>query len=181
VISLAAANKLAEEAELDLVEIAPTATPPVCRIMDYGKYKYRESKKRHEAKLKQKQIVVKEIKFRPGTDEGDYRIKLRNLTRFLEEGDKAKVTLRFRGREMAHQELGFRLIERVKAELEPLSTVEQFPKMEGRQLVMVLAPKKSGRGARKVAQKSATKKRTASVKVAKPPAEAGVSAEVEKK
>ena len=141
-ISLAAANKLAEEAELDLVEIAPMATPPVCRIMDYGKYKYRESKKRHEAKLKQKQIVVKEIKFRPGTDEGDYRIKLRNLSRFLEEGDKAKVTLRFRGREMAHQELGFRLIERVKTELEPLSTVEQFPKMEGRQMIMVMSPKK---------------------------------------
>jgi translation initiation factor IF-3 len=157
------------------------ATPPVCRVMDYGKYKYRESKKRHEAKLKQKQIVVKEIKFRPGTDEGDYRIKLRNLTRFLEEGDKAKVTLRFRGREMAHQELGFRLIERVKAELEPLSTVEQFPKMEGRQLIMVLAPKKSGKGVRKGAQKSAAKKRTASVKVAKPTAEAGAAAAVEKK
>ena len=180
-ISLAAANKLAEEAELDLVEIAPMATPPVCRIMDYGKYKYRESKKRHEAKLKQKQIVVKEIKFRPGTDEGDYRIKLRNLSRFLEEGDKAKVTLRFRGREMAHQELGFRLIERVKTELEPLSTVEQFPKMEGRQLIMVLAPKKSGKGARKGAQKSPAKKRTASVKLARATAEAGAAAEVEKK
>jgi translation initiation factor IF-3 len=141
-LSIAAANKAAEEAELDLVEIAPQATPPVCRIMDYGKYKYRESKKRHEAKLKQKQIIVKEIKFRPGTDEGDYRIKLRNLVRFLEEGDKAKITLRFRGREMAHQELGSRLIERVKTDLEPYSTVEQYPKMEGRQLVMVLAPKK---------------------------------------
>jgi len=157
------------------------AVPPVCRVMDYGKYKYRESKKRHEAKLKQRQIVVKEIKFRPGTDEGDYRIKLRNLTRFLEEGDKAKVTLRFRGREMAHQELGFRLIERVKAELEPLSTVEQFPKMEGRQLVMVLAPKKTGKGVRKVAQKSAPKKRAASAKVAKPTAGAESAAEVEKK
>jgi translation initiation factor IF-3 len=181
VISLAAANKLAEEAELDLVEIAPMAVPPVCRVMDYGKYKYRESKKRHEAKLKQKQIVVKEIKFRPGTDEGDYRIKLRNLSRFLEEGDKAKVTLRFRGREMAHQELGFRLIERVKAELEPLSTVEQFPKMEGRQLVMVLAPRKSGKGARKGTQKSAPKKRAASAKTAKPAAEAEAPAAVEKK
>ncbi|MBI2509928.1 MAG: translation initiation factor IF-3, partial [Betaproteobacteria bacterium] len=106
VLSIAAANKMAEEAELDLVEIAPTAAPPVCRIMDYGKYKYRESKKRHEAKLKQKQIIVKEIKFRPGTDEGDYKIKLRNLIRFLEEGDKTKVTLRFRGRELAHQEFG---------------------------------------------------------------------------
>ena len=181
VISLAAANKLAEEAELDLVEIAPMAMPPVCRVMDYGKYKYRESKKRHEAKLKQKQVVVKEIKFRPGTDEGDYRIKLRNLTRFLEEGDKAKVTLRFRGREMAHQELGFRLIERVKTELEPYSAVEQYPKMEGRQLVMVLAPKKSGKGAGKAAPKAAPKKRVATVKAAKPAAEAEAPAEVEKK
>ncbi len=172
---------MAEEAELDLVEIAPTATPPVCRVMDYGKYKYRESKKRHEAKLKQKQIVVKEIKFRPGTDEGDYRIKLRNLTRFLEEGDKAKVTLRFRGREMAHQELGFRLIERVKSELEPYSTVEQYPKMEGRQLVMVLAPKKSGKGAGKAAPKAAPKKRVASARTVKPAAAAEVSAEAEKK
>ncbi|MGW8182411.1 MAG: translation initiation factor IF-3 [Burkholderiales bacterium] len=181
VITLAAANKMAEEAELDLVEIAPTATPPVCRVMDYGKYKYRESKKRHEAKLKQKQIVVKEIKFRPGTDEGDYRIKLRNLTRFLEEGDKAKVTLRFRGREMAHQELGFRLIERVKSELEPYSTVEQYPKMEGRQLVMVLAPKKSGKGAGKAAPKAAPKKRVASARTVKPATAAEVSAEAEKK
>jgi len=129
--------------------------------MDYGKYKYRESKKRHEAKLKQKQIVVKEIKFRPGTDEGDYKIKLRNLTRFLEEGDKAKVTLRYRGREMAHQELGVRLIDRVKADLEPYSVVEQYPKMEGRQLVMVLAPKKGGKGSARVAPKAVTKKAAA--------------------
>lgn len=142
VISIAAANKLAEDAELDLVEIAPTAKPPVCRIMDYGKFKYRESKKQHEARLKQKQIVVKEVKFRPGTDEGDYKIKLRNLMRFLDEGDKAKITLRFRGREMAHQEFGIRLLERVKADLIEHAVVEQFPKMEGRQLVMVLAPKK---------------------------------------
>lgn len=142
VISIVAANRLAEEAELDLVEIAPTANPPVCRVMDYGKFKYRESKKQHEARLKQKQIVVKEVKFRPGTDEGDYKIKLRNLTRFLEEGDKAKITLRFRGREMAHQEFGIRLLERVKGDLEAVAVVEQFPKMEGRQLVMVLAPKK---------------------------------------
>jgi len=161
VVSLAAANKLAEEAELDLVEIAPTAVPPVCRVMDYGKYKYREAKKRHEAKLKQKQIVVKEIKFRPGTDEGDYKIKLRNLTRFLEEGDKTKVTLRYRGREMAHQELGMRLIERVKADLEPYSTVEQYPKMEGRQLIMVLAPRKVGKGPRKVPAKVGTSSKTA--------------------
>ena len=142
VVSLATANKMAEEAELDLVEIAPTAVPPVCRIMDYGKFKYRESKKRHEAKLKQKQIVVKEVKFRPGTDEGDYQIKLRNLIRFLDEGDKTKVTLRFRGREMAHQEIGYRLLERVRADLEPYGVVEQFPKMEGRQMVMMLSPKK---------------------------------------
>jgi len=141
VVSLASANKMAEEAELDLVEIAPTAVPPVCRIMDYGKFKYRESKKRHEAKLKQKQIIVKEVKFRPGTDEGDYKIKLRNLVRFLEEGDKTKVTLRFRGRELAHQEFGIRLLERVRGDLEPYGVVEQWPKMEGRQLVMVLAPK----------------------------------------
>jgi translation initiation factor IF-3 len=142
VISIAAANKLAEEAELDLVEIAPTANPPVCRVMDYGKFKYRESKKQHEARLKQKQIVVKEVKFRPGTDEGDYKIKLRNLIRFLEEGDKTKITLRFRGREMAHQEFGMRLLERVKGDLEAVGVVEQWPKMEGRQLVMVLGPKK---------------------------------------
>ena len=140
-MSLASANRMAEEAELDLVEIAPTAVPPVCRIMDYGKFKYRESKKRHEAKLKQKQIVVKEVKFRPGTDEGDYKIKLRNLIRFLEEGDKTKVTLRYRGRELAHQEFGIRLLERVRGDLEPYGVVEQWPKMEGRQLVMVLAPK----------------------------------------
>ena len=141
-MTIAAANRAAEEAELDLVEIAPQATPPVCRVMDYGKYKYRESKKRHEARLKQKQIVVKEIKFRPGTDEGDYKIKLRNLIRFLEEGDKTKVTLRFRGREMAHQEIGMRLLERVRGDLDPHGVVEQFPRMEGRQLVMVLSPKK---------------------------------------
>ena len=132
-VSIAAANKLAEEAELDLVEIAPTAVPPVCRIMDFGKFKYRESKRQHEAKLKQKQIVVKEVKFRPGTDEGDYKIKIRNLLRFLEEGDKVKITLRYRGREMAHQEFGVRLLERIRGELEPHATVEQYPKMEGRQ------------------------------------------------
>jgi translation initiation factor IF-3 len=144
VVSIAAANRMAEEAELDLVEIAPTAKPPVCRIMDFGKFKYRESKRLHEAKLKQKQIVVKEVKFRPGTDEGDYKIKIRNLLRFLDEGDKVKVTLRFRGREMAHQEFGVRLLERIRGDLEAQATVEQFPKMEGRQLVMVMSPKKGG-------------------------------------
>ena len=143
IVAIAIANAQAEAAELDLVEIAPTAVPPVCRIMDYGKFKYRESKRRHEAKLKQKQIIVKEVKFRPSTDDGDYKIKLRNLTRFLDEGDKCKVTLRFRGREMAHQEFGIRLIERVKNDLEPVSVVEQYPKMEGRQMVMVLSPKKA--------------------------------------
>ena len=142
VVALQEANQMAEAAELDLVEIAPAAVPPVCRIMDYGKYKYRESKRRHEAKLKQKQIIIKEVKFRPGTDEGDYKIKLRNLIRFLEEGDKAKITLRFRGREMAHQEFGARLLHRVRTDLEQVGLVEQFPKMEGRQMVMVLAPKK---------------------------------------
>ena len=141
-MSLAEANRLAEEKELDLVEIAPTAKPPVCRIMDFGKFKYREAKKAHEAKLKQKQIQVKEVKFRPGTDDGDYNIKVRNLKRFLEEGDKTKITLRFRGREMAHQELGMALLKRVEADLTELGQVEQFPKMEGRQMVMMVGPKK---------------------------------------
>ena len=137
------ALRMSEEAEVDLVEIAPLAQPPVCKMLDFGKFKYREAKKAHEAKLKQKQIQVKEVKFRPGTDEGDYKIKLRNLIKFLEEGDKTKVTLRYRGREMAHQEFGYRLIERIKQDLEPHAVVEQFPKMEGRQLIMVLAPKKA--------------------------------------
>lgn len=127
---------------MDLVEIAPSANPPVCKLMDYGKYLYQESKKKHDAKLKQKQTQVKEVKFRPNTDAGDYNIKLRNLISFLEDGDKAKVTLRFRGREMAHQEFGVRLLERVREDLEEYAVVEQFPKLEGRQLVMVLAPKK---------------------------------------
>jgi len=142
IVPIAEALAKAEAAELDLVEIAPTAKPPVVRIMDYGKFKYRESKKQHEAKLKLKQIQVKEVKFRPGTDEGDYKIKLRNLVRFLQEGDKAKITLRFRGREMAHQEFGVRLLERVRTDLEPYAVVESFPRLEGRQMVMLLAPKK---------------------------------------
>lgn len=136
------ALRMAEEAEVDLVEIAPLAKPPVARLMDYGKYKYQQSKRQHEAKLKQKQIQVKEIKFRPGTDEGDYQIKLRNLMRFLEEGDKAKITLRFRGREMAHQEFGLAQLKRVETDLADYAVVEQFPKMEGRQMVMMLAPKR---------------------------------------
>lgn len=142
IVTLEIATSLAEEAEIDLVEIAPTAQPPVCRLMDYGKFRYQESKKKHEAKLKQKQIQIKEVKFRPNTGDGDYNIKLRNLISFLAEGDKAKVTLRFRGREMAHQEFGVRLLERVRNDLETYATVEQFPRMEGRQLVMILSPKK---------------------------------------
>jgi translation initiation factor IF-3 len=142
IMSLARAMAMAEEAEVDLVEIAPTAQPPVCRLMDFGKFKYAESKRRHEAKLKQKQVQVKEVKFRPGTDDADYQIKLRNLNRFLTEGDKAKITLRFRGREMAHQEFGIKLLQRVQADLAELGVVEQFPKLEGRQMIMVIAPKK---------------------------------------
>ena len=142
IVSLREALAKAEDAELDLVEIAPQAQPPVCRIMDYGKFKYQESKKQHEAKLKQKQIQVKEVKFRPGTDENDYQVKLRNLIRFLGEGDKAKVTLRFRGREMAHQEFGLELLKRVENDLAEMGVVEQFPKLEGRQMIMVLTPKK---------------------------------------
>ena len=142
IVTLAEAFRLAEEANVDLVEIAPTAQPPVARLMDYGKFKYQEQKKAHEAKLKQKVILVKEVKFRPGTDDGDYSIKLRNLIKFLEDGDKTKITLRFRGREMAHQDIGFRMLERLKADLEPYGQVEQFPKMEGRQMIMILSPKK---------------------------------------
>ncbi|HKK06829.1 MAG TPA: translation initiation factor IF-3 [Gammaproteobacteria bacterium] len=134
---------LAYENELDLVEVAGEATPPVCRIMDYGKYIFEENKKRQAARKKQKQIHIKEVKFRPGTEEGDYQVKLRNLVRFLEEGDKAKVTLRFRGREMAHQELGLKLLKRVEQDLAELGSVEQFPKLEGRQMIMVIAPKKT--------------------------------------
>ena len=133
---------MAEEAELDLVEIAATAEPPVCRIMDYGKFVFETSKKQHAAKRKQKQIQVKEVKFRPGTEEGDYQVKLRNLIRFLIEGDKAKITLRFRGRELAHLEIGRELLKRIEADLAEHGSVEQFPKMEGRQMVMVIAPKK---------------------------------------
>ncbi len=133
---------MADEAEVDLVEIAPQAEPPVCKLMDYGKFKYQEQKRAHDARLKQKVIQVKEIKFRPGTDENDYQVKLRNLVRFLEEGDKVKVTLRFRGREMAHQEYGVRQLERLKGDLEEHAQVEQMPKLEGRQMVMVMSPKK---------------------------------------
>lgn len=136
------AQEAADEASMDLVEISPNAEPPVCRIMDYGKFLFDKAKAQKEQKKKQKQVQVKEVKFRPGTDENDYQVKLRNLIRFLEDGDKAKVTLRFRGRELAHQGLGMELLNRIKADLEELAVVESFPKMEGRQAVMVLAPKK---------------------------------------
>ncbi|WP_084612631.1 translation initiation factor IF-3 [Pseudogulbenkiania sp. MAI-1] len=142
IVSLREAMAAAEELDIDLVEISPTAQPPVCKLMDYGKFKYEQSKKRHEAKLKQKQVQIKEVKFRPGTDDGDYGVKLRNLVRFLSDGDKAKVTLRFRGREMAHQDIGLALLKRVEADLAEVGTVEQFPRLEGRQMVMMIAPKK---------------------------------------
>jgi len=142
VVKLADAFRLAEEKDVDLVEIAPTAVPPVCRLMDYGKFKYQEQKRAHEAKLKQRVIEVKEIKFRPATDDHDYQTKVRKLQGFLEEGDKAKVTMRFRGREMAHQDLGLKVLERIKADLETVGQVEAMPRLEGRQMIMVLAPKK---------------------------------------
>ncbi len=142
VVSIEAALEAAEQAEMDLVEIAPQSDPPVCRLMDYGKFIFEQKKQRQEAKKKQKQVQVKEIKFRPGTDEGDYKVKLRNLERFLVEGDRAKVTMRFRGREHAHRELGLELLKRVETDLGEFGVVEQEPQMEGRQMVMVLAPKK---------------------------------------
>lgn len=142
VMSLKEAFAKAEEADIDIVEIAPNAAPPVCRLMDYGKFKYAESKRLHEQKLKQKQVQIKEVKFRPGTDDGDYNIKLRNIIRFLGDGDKAKITLRFRGREITHQEFGLALLKRLEADLAEHAAVEQYPKMEGRQMVMVLAPAK---------------------------------------
>lgn len=142
IVSLQEALQTAQTERLDLVEISPTATPPVCRIMNHGKFIFEKRKQQQVAKKKQKQTQIKEIKFRPGTGEGDYQVKLRNLVRFLTEGDKAKVTLRFRGREMAHQGLGKELLERVKTDLTAYGAVEQFPKMEGRQMVMVIGPKK---------------------------------------
>jgi len=140
VVSLMEALRMAGELDVDLVEIAATATPPVCRLMDYGKFKYQEQKKAADAKSKQKVIEVKEIKFRPGTDDGDYNIKVRNIKRFLEDGDKCKITLRFRGREITHQEIGLALLQRMRDELADLIIVEQFPKLEGRQMVMMIAP-----------------------------------------
>ena len=141
-ISRFEALQMAQTAELDLVEVSPTADPPVCRIMDFGKFLFEQNKKAHAAKRKQKQIQIKEVKFRPGTEDGDYQVKLRNLIRFLEEGDKAKVTMRFRGREMAHQEVGRELLMRVQNDLSPYAQVEQNPLMEGRQMVMMFGPKK---------------------------------------
>ena len=143
ILKIEEALELAAEASLDLVEISPNAEPPVCRVMDYGKFRFEENKKLQTARKKQKQTQVKEIKFRPGTDIGDYNIKLRKLVSFLEAGDRTKITLRFRGREMAHQELGMELLQRVKADLVDYGTVEHEPSMEGRQMVMVLAPKKT--------------------------------------
>ena len=143
IVSRDEALSAAEEAGLDLVEISPHTDPPVCRILDYGKYRYNASKSRQESRKKQKHISVKEVKFRPGTDIGDYDVKLRNLKRFLVDGNKTKITLRFRGREMAHQELGREMLKRVESDLEELAKVEQYPKMEGRQMVMVMAPKRS--------------------------------------
>jgi translation initiation factor IF-3 len=147
IVPVEEARKLAYDAELDLVEIVPNAKPPVCRIMNYGKFLFEENKKRHQARKKQKQIQVKEVKFRPGTEEADYQVKLRNLVRFLSDGDKAKVTLRYRGRELVHQQLGLNLLKRIETDLADVGTVEQFPKMEGRQMVMVIAPKAARRSA----------------------------------
>jgi translation initiation factor IF-3 len=143
IVDVDTAQEAAGDENLDLVEVVPNADPPVCRVMDYGKFRFEQSKKKNAGRKKSKQIQIKEVKFRPGTEEGDYRVKMKNLTRFLEQGDKAKVTLRFRGREMAHRDIGARLLERVKDDLEELATVEQFPKMEGRQMIMVLAPRKN--------------------------------------
>jgi len=142
IVGFAEAMERAETESLDLVEIVPNADPPVCRLMDYGRFRFDQKKKLAEARKKQKQVQIKEVKFRPGTDEGDYRVKLRNLMRFLAEGDKAKVTMRFRGREHAHRDLGLNLLRRVEEDLADISTVEQQPQMEGRQMVMVLGPKK---------------------------------------
>lgn len=142
IVKVAEALAMAEENEVDLVEIAPTAKPPVCRLMDYGKFRYQEQKRQQEARAKQKVVQLKEVKFRPATDDGDYNVKLRNVRRFIEEGDKVKVSLRFRGREMAHQELGMRVLERVRDDVEEICQVESFPRLEGRQMVMVLAPRR---------------------------------------
>ena len=151
IVSLSEALRMAGELDVDLVEIAATANPPVCRLMDYGKFKYQEQKRAAEAKAKQTVIEIKEIKFRPGTDDGDYNIKMRNIKRFLADGDKCKITLRFRGREITHQEIGMALLQRIRDELVDLIVVEQFPKLEGRQMIMMIAP-----GRKKPAGKTAS-------------------------
>ena len=155
VMTMVEALRLANEMEVDVVEIAATAVPPVVRLMDYGKFKYQEQKKEHEAKLKQNVIEIKEIKFRPGTDDGDYNIKMRNIRRFLEDGDKVKVTLRFRGREITHQEIGMALLVKIKEELAETIIVESMPKLEGRQMIMMIAPGKKKAGAAKAAAANA--------------------------
>jgi translation initiation factor IF-3 len=142
VVPINEALQLAYDANLDLVEISPNADPPVCKVMDYGKFQFEQNKKLQAAKKKQKQIQIKEIKFRPGTEEGDYQVKLRSLSKFLNEGDKTKITVRFKGRELTHRELGMDLLKRIETDLEELASVEQFPKLEGRQMVMVMGPKK---------------------------------------
>ena len=140
IVSLADALRMAGEMDVDLVEVVATANPPVCRLMDYGKFKYQEQKRAADAKAKQTVIEIKEVKFRPGTDDGDYNIKMRNIKRFLAEGDKCKITLRFRGREITHQEIGMALLQRIRTDLVDLIIVEQFPKLEGRQMIMMIAP-----------------------------------------
>ena len=170
IVSIMEALRLAGEYDVDLVEIVATAVPPVCRLMDYGKFKYQEQKKAADAKSKQTVVEIKEIKFRPGTDDGDYNIKMRNIKRFLEEGDKVKVTLRFRGREITHQEIGMNLLNRIRDELVDLIVVEQFPKLEGRQMVMMIAP-----GKKKIAPKPQAQPQAAVAQVA--PAAAPVAAE----
>ena len=157
VVSLSEALRMAGEMDVDLVEIAPMASPPVCRLMDYGKFKYQEQKKEHDAKLKQNVIEVKEIKLRPGTDEGDYQVKMRNIKRFLEDGDKVKVTLRFRGREIAHQELGMAQLNRIRDDLGDAIVVESMPRLEGRQMVMMIAAGKKKPAAAKPAAPAASK------------------------
>ena len=142
VVSINEALQLAYDANMDLVEISPNADPPVCKVMDYGKYQFEQNKKLQAAKKKQKQIQIKEIKFRPGTEEGDYQVKLRNLIKFLNDGDKTKITVRFKGRELSHRELGMDLLKRIETDLEEVAAVEQFPKLEGRQMIMVMGPKK---------------------------------------
>lgn len=156
VVSIAEALRMAGELDVDLVEIAATANPPVCRLMDYGKFKYQEQKKAAEAKAKQTVIEIKEVKFRPGTDDGDYNIKVRNIKRFLADGDKCKITLRFRGREITHQEIGMALLNRIRTELADLIVVEQFPKLEGRQMIMMIAPGRKKPGAKPAAEAAAS-------------------------